>query len=123
MGAESAGDVVTVDDRLRAPVGPMVPTRYRVTDRCVETADTVTLELAPVDEAIEDPTPGQFSMLYAFGAGEVPISVSACRTAHHGVRHTIRAVGATTRALCGLEPGSMVGVRGPFGAGWPVTKR
>jgi NAD(P)H-flavin reductase len=99
----------------------MVPARYRVTSRVVETADTVTLGLGAADEPIDDPQPGQFSMLYAYGAGEVPISVSACPTAEAEVRHTIRAVGATTRALARLEPGAMVGVRGPFGVGWPVT--
>jgi len=98
----------------------MVPSRHRVTGRVVETADTVTLGLEPVDDPIPDHRPGQFSMLYAFGAGEVPISVSACPGPGREVRHTIRAVGATTRALCGLRPGAMVGVRGPFGVGWPV---
>jgi NAD(P)H-flavin reductase len=99
----------------------MVPSRYRVTSRVVETADTVTLGLTAVDERIEDPVPGQFSMLYAFGVGEVPISVSACAGVGADVRHTIRAVGATTRALARMHPGAMVGVRGPFGEGWPVT--
>ena len=102
------------------PDGPMVPSRHRITSRVVETADTVTLGLEPVDEPIPEHRPGQFSMLYAFGAGEVPISVSACPGSGREVRHTIRSVGATTRALCGLHPGSMVGVRGPFGVGWPV---
>jgi NAD(P)H-flavin reductase len=99
----------------------MVPARYRVTTREEETADTVTLALAPVDEPIENPQPGQFSMLYAFGVGEVPISVSGCPTGDADLRHTVRAVGATTRALCRLGPGAMVGVRGPFGVGWPVS--
>jgi NAD(P)H-flavin reductase len=99
----------------------MVPSRHRVTSRVLETADTVTLGLEAVDEPIPDHCPGQFSMLYAFGAGEVPISVSVCPGPGREVRHTIRAVGATTRALCGLRPGSMVGVRGPFGVGWPVA--
>jgi NAD(P)H-flavin reductase len=99
----------------------MVPSRYRVTSRVVETVDTVTLGLTAVDEPIDDPEPGQFSMLYAYGVGEVPISVSACPTATAEAGHTIRAVGATTRALTRLRPGDMVGVRGPFGAGWPVT--
>ena len=109
-----------VDQRPRPPDGPMVPSRHRITNRLVETADTVTLGLEAVDEPIPDHQPGQFSMLYAFGAGEVPISVSACPAPGREVRHTIRAVGATTRALCGLRPGAMVGVRGPFGVGWPV---
>ncbi len=58
-------------------------------------------------------------MLYAFGVGEVPISVSGCPGVEGELRHTIRAVGATTRALCRSRPGEMVGVRGPFGVGWP----
>ncbi len=101
-------------------VGPMVPSRYRVTDRRQETADSVTISLMPMDDPIDDAEPGQFTMLYAFGVGEVPISVSGCPR-HEGVlMHTIRAVGATSRALCNLEPGSVVGVRGPFGVGWDV---
>jgi hypothetical protein len=54
----------------------MAPARYRVASRTVETTDTVTLVLTPVDEPIERPLPGQFTMVYAFGVGEVPISVS-----------------------------------------------
>ena len=100
----------------------MVPVRYTVVERVEETADTVTLTIDPVDEAIVAPVPGQFMMLYAFGAGEVPISVSRCPGAGGALAHTIRAVGTTTRALCRLAPGSMLGVRGPFGAGWPVAR-
>ena len=54
----------------------VVPARYRVTERDGETHDTVTLALEPVDEPIPAHRPGQFTMLYAFGVGEVPISVS-----------------------------------------------
>jgi NAD(P)H-flavin reductase len=65
-------------------------------------------------------------MLYAFGAGEVPISVSSIRTDGGGadaggrLTHTIRAVGAVSRALCAAEPGAELGVRGPFGTAWPL---
>jgi NAD(P)H-flavin reductase len=94
---------------------------YRVADRRVELADTVTISLEPVDLALPPCAPGQFNMLWAFGVGEVPISVSA-RPAPAGrvLHHTIRAVGATTRALCELEPGAALGVRGPFGRGWDL---
>lgn len=95
----------------------MVPSRYRVIDRVEELADTVTLVVEPVDEPVPDPEHGQFNMLWAFGVGEVPISVSA-RAPH--LAHTIRAAGATTTALCALQPGDMVGVRGPFGTGWDL---
>ena len=61
-------------------------------------------------------------MLYAFGAGEVPISVSGGGEAGGRVGHTIRAVGAATSALCAIEPGAQVGVRGPFGNSWPLAE-
>jgi anaerobic sulfite reductase subunit B len=95
----------------------MVPLRYRVVDRVEELADTVTLVVEPVDAPTTDPAHGQFNMLWAFGVGEVPISLSALSPK---VTHTIRAVGATTTALCALEPGDMLGVRGPFGTGWDL---
>ncbi len=115
-------DSTTTTASRRAPVGPMVPARYRVAGRQPEAADAFTIDLLPIDEPIDEPEPGQFTMLYAFGVGEVPISVSGCPHREGGVlRHTIRAVGATTRALCGLEAGSVVGVRGPFGTGWGVS--
>lgn len=101
--------------------GPMVPLGYRVTDRREDTADSVTLSLVPIDDSIDDPEPGQFTMLYVFGVGEVPISVSGCPRQDGVLMHTVRAVGATSRALCRLGPGSAVGVRGPFGVGWDVS--
>jgi anaerobic sulfite reductase subunit B len=97
----------------------MVPARYRIADRVVETRDTVTIDLVPCDEPITEAEPGQFLMLYAFGVGETAISVSGCPGDEGRLRHTIRAAGAGTRALCALPTGSMVGVRGPFGNGWP----
>ncbi len=104
-----------------APVPPMRPSRYLVTVRIQETYDTVTLLLRPVDDPIQVPRPGQFTMLYAFGVGEVPVSVSGIGEAPgHVLVQTIRAVGAVTRALCEAGPGEMIGVRGPFGTDWRV---
>lgn len=106
----------------RNAVDPMVPVMYRVARTARELPDTHTLELAPVrDAAVGGFGPGQFNMLYAFGVGEVPISVSG-DPAHGGrLVHTIRSVGPVTRALCGLRTGQQLGVRGPFGAPWPVS--
>ena len=96
------------------------PAPYRVVDRRRETADTWTLELEPADgRRLEPFSPGQFAMLYAFGAGEVPISLSAMGDDGRLV-HTIRAVGAVSSALCATEPGHTIGARGPFGTAWPV---
>jgi NAD(P)H-flavin reductase len=97
--------------------GSMVPRSFRVERRLRETSDTWTLALAPVQGAQLDVAPGQFTMLYAFGVGEVPISVSATPLVQ-----TIRAVGPVTRALCAAGPGTVIGVRGPFGTSWPVEE-
>jgi NAD(P)H-flavin reductase len=100
----------------------MLPVSYRVAGKRQETHDTWTLTLEPEDDGLERFAPGQFAMLYSFGTGEVPISISADLTAAGPLRHTIRAVGAVTESLCGLEDGAYVGVRGPFGSVWPIEE-
>ena len=82
--------------------------------------DTWTLQLEPVDRPAVEFEPGQFTMLYAFGAGEVPISISGDPRMPERLC-TVRAVGATSAAICRTEPGRMLGVRGPFGSRWPVA--
>jgi NAD(P)H-flavin reductase len=104
-----------------APRGAMTPVPHRVVSRTRETADTWTLELEPLAGVVR-PRAGQFDMLYAFGVGEVPISTSGGHEGDGPLTHTIRAVGAVTRALCALGPGDVVGVRGPFGTEWPLAE-
>lgn len=91
------------------------PRVLEVLARRRETRDTVSLDLAGGGE---EHAPGRFNMLYAFPAGEVPISVSAAGGGT--ITHTIRDVGLATGALTRLRPGERVGVRGPFGRGWPL---
>lgn len=98
----------------------LTPLPYRVAGRTREAAGVWTLELEPVHVAIEPIAPGQFTMLYAFGVGEAPISTSAVTSAGELV-HTIRAAGAVTEALCAMRPGAVVGVRGPYGTTWPLA--
>jgi len=99
-------------------LGAMVPRPFSVARRKRETSDTWTLELEPVEGEPLDVAPGQFTMLYAFGIGEVPISVSGA--AGGPLVHTVRDVGAVTSAICSSRPGTVLGVRGPFGNAWPV---
>jgi NAD(P)H-flavin reductase len=101
----------------------MTPVFYRVLRTRRETRDTFTIELEPPDatEAIRF-APGQFNMLYVFGAGEVPISVSGAAERSQSLVHTVREVGAVTRAMRGLKRGDHLGVRGPFGSSWPVEE-
>ena len=100
--------------------GAFVPAPFRVADRRRDTADTWTVALEPVGEGFAV-APGQFVMVYAFGVGEVPISVSGPpeQPGEHVVL-TVRDVGAVTHAICASEPGSVLGLRGPLGNSWPV---
>jgi NAD(P)H-flavin reductase len=97
----------------------MTPIPHRVVDVVHETRETVTLTLEPVGDAIPPPVAGQFTMLWAWGAGEVPISVSALPGEGRLV-HTIRDVAGVTKTLCASRPGDVLGVRGPYGRGWDV---
>jgi len=105
------------DPAVREP--PLAVHPHVVCSRHRETADTVTLALEPVRGDGWGSLPGQFNMMYAFGIGEVPISVSGT-DAHGRVLHTIRSVGAVTRALCAARPGAVVGLRGPYGTDWGI---
>ena len=102
---------------------PMVPEPFRIDRVKQETEDTFTLGLVP-DEANAEFAylPGQFNMLYVFGVGEVPISISGDPSETSRLEHTTRRVGTVTTAMGQLRAGDMIGVRGPFGTHWPVTE-
>jgi NAD(P)H-flavin reductase len=105
---------------------PFLPRTYQVHETQREGADVISFELMPTRS--EHPKtvflPGQFNMLYVFGIGEVPISLSALPEAEsgRGLVHTIRGVGAVSQALCRLNQGDVIGLRGPFGQAWPIDK-
>lgn len=64
--------------------------------------------------------PGQFVNVSAFGVGEAPFSVSSSPTMEDGFELCIRNAGNVTSAIHNLEPGALIGVRGPFGNGFPL---
>lgn len=97
---------------------PMVPVLGRVTARRNEIGGVTTLEVAAPGWAGFQP--GQFNMLSLFGVGEVAISISGPASDAGRIVHTIRNVGAVSGALAALEEGTVLGLRGPFGAPWPV---
>ena len=102
---------------------PMLPQLARVLRIHPETHDTYTLDLK-----LNDPKngfsfkPGQFNMVYLFGVGEVPISISGDPANSDKLVHTVRAVGAVTKTLCNAKRGNLLGLRGPFGSYWPVDE-
>lgn len=103
--------------------GLFFPRLLRVRRKVQETHDTFTLELAAARKCDGRPfAPGQFNMLYVFGVGEVPISISSDPGEPEALKHTTREVGNVTRAMRALEAGDMIGVRGPFGVPWPIAQ-
>ena len=104
-----------------APTDPMRPQPYRIQRVQQETHDTFTLTLSSATGRAAAPfAPGQFNMLYVFGVGEIPISISGDPAKPAALVHTTRAVGPVTKAMRRLKVGDTLGVRGPFGRPWPV---
>lgn len=101
---------------------PWMPTLFRVERIRKETYDTLTFDLETSDGNGLSFLPGQFNMLYIYGVGEVPISISGDPGNTRTLMHTIRAVGTVTKKMRQLKRGDLVGVRGPFGRPWPVAE-
>jgi NAD(P)H-flavin reductase len=114
---------VTADTRSMAATAadPMAPRPFVVKRVWDEIEDTFSMELVPESEGLSY-LPGQFTMLYVFGIGEVPISISGDPSRPEVLVQTIRGVGAVTRALRRCKPGTRIGVRGPFGVPWPIAE-
>lgn len=110
-----------MDPRSAADAALLLPRRFRVQRSSRELPDTWTLELGADDGggALAF-RPGQFTMLYAFGVGEAAISISGDPAEPERLVHTVRAVGPVTKAICAVERGDTLGVRGPYGTPWPV---
>ncbi len=109
--------VVTVPAKSAPP--PMKA--LRVASVAKETHDTFTLTLdAEGEESAGRFAPGQFSMLYVYGVGELPISISGDPHETGRLVYTVRSVGKATNALVNRQVGESIGVRGPFGTSWPL---
>ena len=110
---------LATDPSPASGLDPMVPRFMPVREIWDDTDDTFTMELDPGSAGFSF-RPGQFNMLYVFGVGEVPISISGDPAVAGRILHTVRGVGPVTSAMRDLAEGEFVGVRGPFGAPWPV---
>ncbi len=67
-----------------------------------------------------DHEPGQFVMVSVFGIGEIPLSICSSPTTRATFDLCVRAVGKVTNAMHTLEAGDEVGIRGPYGKGFPI---
>ncbi|MCD6324516.1 MAG: FAD/NAD(P)-binding protein [Desulfurococcales archaeon] len=98
----------------------LIPVRARIEEVVDEVPGVRTFYLR-VEGDFTEPLPGQFNEVYMHGVGEVPISVSDV-TSDGLIAHTIRAAGSVTNAIVGLGEGDYLGLRGPYGKGWPIDR-
>jgi len=104
---------------------PGLPHAAEVVERTQEAPDTFSLGLRFTDPATNAAycfAPGQFNMLYLHGVGEIPISIVSDPADTRVLHHTIRRVGRVTAAFDKLDVGDRIGVRGPYGRGWPMDQ-
>lgn len=102
-----------------------LPREAVVVERLEESPEIFTLRLEYLDEGHRKAfefEPGQFNMVYLHGVGEVPMSIVSDPADAHCFDHSIRALGRVTEGLAGLKAGDRLGIRGPFGRGWPLAE-
>ena len=106
---------------------PYLPLPMRIKRIHVETDDNMlkTFELSFVHE--EDAsgfafTPGQFCEISVFGKGEAPFGIASSPTEPLPLKFTVNKTGVLTTALHSMEEGDVLGLRGPFGNGYPMDK-
>ena len=96
-----------------------------IVEKIQDAEDLNTYRLRFVDEQVRQQfrfKAGQFNMVYLFGAGEVAISIVSDPDEPEWLDHTIRTVGRITKAIADLRKGDVLGIRGPFGQGWPLEE-
>ena len=110
---------------MQANDNNLLPMTAVIDDFIQESATIVTLRLRLRDRGEHHAyqfEPGQFNMVYLYGVGEIPISIVSDPLDEAMLDHTIRSVGRITRGIHQLKVGDRVGLRGPFGRGWPLQE-
>jgi sulfhydrogenase subunit gamma (sulfur reductase) len=102
---------------------PYLPALAGIQGVTEESPEIRTFTVALREEAPFDPEPGQFIEFSLFGYGEFPVSIAGVADAGRGIfQVTIRRSGGVTERIKELKVGSTVGIRGPFGKGYPLEK-
>jgi NAD(P)H-flavin reductase len=104
---------------------PYLPEPYRLIRRYPLTDDVHFFQVRAVDmdRALSlKYSPGQFMMVSSPGMGEAPFSISSTPSRPGLIEFGIRRVGRITDQIFKLKENSVIGVRGPYGNGFPVDK-
>jgi len=108
-----------------SPANPWLTWTAKIVSTTPESPGVATYDILIKDSAIAQQygfRPGQFNMLYVPGIGEAAISISGDPAKNPVLAHTIRAAGNVTQAIAKLGQGGSIGLRGPFGTGWPIEE-
>ncbi len=104
---------------------PHRPHRARIVERIQESSTVFTLRLEFIDPELRNSyhfAPGQFNMVYLYGVGEVAISIVSDPKSPRLLDHAIRTVGRVTHGISQLKANDIIGLRGPYGRGWPMVE-
>lgn len=114
---------------MRVPVSTKrgsgsTPIAVRVAQQYDDGEDARHLTFEPLEEGAPVPVvaPGQFFMLSVPGLGEAAFTYASLPDRRGRFDALVRRVGSLTSRLFELEPGAVLGVRGPFGRGWPLQE-
>jgi NAD(P)H-flavin reductase len=98
------------------PMRPLLGTLVGVKDL----ADEIKLLQVALDGQDFQHRPGQFAFVSAFGVGEAPLGLASTQERSSALEFAVSRVGTVTAALHRLEPGDVIGVRGPLGNSFPL---
>ncbi len=100
---------------------PFIPKTAIIEHILSETIDVKTFVLKPRNWTI-DFTPGQFILVLVPGIGEAPFAIASSPSLKTRIEITVRRVGNVTKALHKLSEKSIIGIRGPYGNGFPINE-
>lgn len=96
----------------------IMPARIRAVKKMTEKETLYEIAFSNGESLNHDP--GQFVEVSIFGVGEAPISIASSPTKRGAFDICVRSVGKVTAALNQLGEGDELGIRGPFGIGFPI---
>lgn len=101
---------------------PLMPQMATILDITTETPDIKTLRVVGREGMPFDFMPGQCAMLSVPPVGEAIFSITSSPTCRECLEFSIKDVGSVSGALHSLTPGQQIGIRGPYGNGFPVEE-
>jgi NAD(P)H-flavin reductase len=110
------------DKPLENPYQPKLANIIRIVPQAVDNYLFQVRFASETENLHFDYRPGQFNMVSVLGVGEMPISISSTPTRRGFLEMCIRRVGRVTEAFYKLREGDLIGIRGPYGNGFPVEK-